>query len=489
VHRLPVVDGDGILVGIVSRSDLLKTYLCPDSEIRCDVLTAMAAAGLIGEHDGIAVTVEEGIVDITGAFLRRSTVDDLIRTVRSIDGVVSARVKSATRCRAGAPRGPKIGRDQKSVVRIVTVTDAVGVEPNIAAPEPSISAPESSGPDHQDLLQFFYQCPIGLIEVDNQGVVARINPAAVRMPASAAPVDSLTEVRTLLGRWFGLSAAQQRLLIACGAGAGLGCVYNVPLGGAFFTAEILVGSVSVATMLPALACSSIATITAWVYLPNRATYLDVPSYHLSATFLTWSVVAGPLIGLGAAAYIRVIGWLSHHRLTGIASLFAPLVAFGVLGVIGIAYPQLFGNGQDMAHDAFLGRGALALLLALAVLKPAVTALCLAGGASGGLFTPVLSTGAVLGGGLGLLWSHAWPGTPVGAYAIVGAAAMIGCAIQAPITGLALVLELTHSGFGLMPAMILATVVSTAVVRYIDGYSIYSARLPAQASPMASPTMT
>ena len=83
----------------------------------------------------------------------------------------------------------------------------------------------------------------------------------------------------------------------------------------------------------------------------------------------------------------------------------------------------------------------------------------------------------------------WPGTPVGAYAMVGAAAMIGCAIQAPITGLALVLELTHSGFGLMPAMILATVVSTAVVRYIDGYSIYSARLPAHASPMASPTMT
>lgn len=293
----------------------------------------------------------------------------------------------------------------------------------------------------------------------------------------------------LLGRWFGLSAAQRRLLIACGGGAGLGCVYNAPLAGAFFTAEILIGSVSVATILPALACSSIATMTAWVYLPNRATYLDVPDYHLRVALLVWALLAGPLIGLGAAAYIRAIGWLSHHRLTGIASLFAPLVAFGLLGVIGIAYPQLFGNGQDMAHDVFLGRGALALLLALAVLKPAVTALCLAGGASGGLFTPVMSTGAVLGGGLGLLWSHLWPGTPVGAYAMIGAAAMIGCAIQAPITGLALVPELTHSGFGLMPAMILATVVSTAVVRFVDGYSIYSARLPAHAGSMASPTMT
>jgi CIC family chloride channel protein len=259
----------------------------------------------------------------------------------------------------------------------------------------------------------------------------------------------------LLGRWFGLSAAQQRLLIACGGGAGLASVYNVPLGGAFFTA--------------------------WVYLPNRATYLDVPGYHVSATLVVWALLAGPVIGVGAAAYIRVIGWLSHHRITGVAGLFAPLVAFGALGMVGIAYPQLFGNGKDMAHDVFLGGGTIGFLLILAVLKPVVTALCLASGASGGLFTPVMSTGAVLGGGLGLLWSHVWPGTPVGAYAMVGAAAMIGCAMQAPITGLALVLELTHSGFGLMTPMIVATVIATAVVRYLDGYSIYSARLPARAA--------
>jgi len=78
----------------------------------------------------------------------------------------------------------------------------------------------------------------------------------------------------------------------------------------------------------------------------------------------------------------------------------------VLGVIGIRYPQLFGNGQDMARDAFIGGGSLGLLLALFALKPLVTALCLGSGASGGLFTPTLSTGAVLGGFLGLAWNIA-----------------------------------------------------------------------------------
>ena len=281
----------------------------------------------------------------------------------------------------------------------------------------------------------------------------------------------------LLGRRLGLSPAQRRLLIACGGGSGLACVYNVPLGGAVFTAEILCGSVSVATMVPAVACCAVATVTARVYLPDRATYLGVPAYHGGTALLVWAMLAGPVIGVLAAGYVRLVGWLSHHRPTGVAALFAPVLCFGALGLVGIAYPQLFGNGRGMAQDAFLGIGGLGVLLALAILKPAMTALCLASGASGGLFTPVLSTGAVLGAGLGRLWLELWPGTPVGGFALVGAAAMVGCAMQAPITGLVLVLELTHSGFDLMIPMIVATVLATAAVRYIDGYSIYTARLP------------
>ena len=68
----------------------------------------------------------------------------------------------------------------------------------------------------------------------------------------------------------------------------------------------------------------------------------------------------------------------------------------------------------MARDAFLGIGGFSLLLTLFALKPLVTAMCLGSGASGGLFTPTLSTGAVLGGALGIAWNLAWPGSPSGA---------------------------------------------------------------------------
>ena len=281
---------------------------------------------------------------------------------------------------------------------------------------------------------------------------------------------------SVLSSWAHLSPAQRRLLVGCGAGAGLAAVYNVPLGGALFTAEVMCGSLSLSVLLPALACSLIATATSWMYLPLHATYVDIPAFALSAPLMVWALLTGPVVGGISVGYIRLIGWVSHHRVRGTPALFAPLVAFGLLGLVAIAYPQLLGNGKDLAHMVFVGGGTLALLAALWILKPLVTSLCLGSGASGGLFTPTLSTGAALGALLGQAWSLVWPGSPIGAYAMVGASAMIGAAIQAPLSSIVLVLELTHSGFGIAVPIIAATVLATLVSRHLDGHSIYSVRV-------------
>jgi chloride channel protein, CIC family len=93
--------------------------------------------------------------------------------------------------------------------------------------------------------------------------------------------------------WRRESRARQgegRALMACGGGAGLAAVYNVPLGGALFTAEVMMGSVSVPVVLPALACSGIATATAWLYLPDHPTYLDVPGYLFTVPRLVFALL-------------------------------------------------------------------------------------------------------------------------------------------------------------------------------------------------------
>ena len=233
-------------------------------------------------------------------------------------------------------------------------------------------------------------------------------------------------------------------------------------------------------LLPALLCSVVATVVGWVYLPTSATYPGLPAMQLHASQVGYAMVAGPLIGVLAVVLVRLIGRVSHHQLRGRWLLVGPLLAFSALGLLALRFPLLLGNGKDLTHSAFLGtapRGLL-VLLALALLKPLVTVVCLGSGASGGLLTPVLSTGAAIGLLLGLLWQHLWAGGPVQAYAVITAAALLGAATQAPLTALVLLLELTGGATEpVVVPMVLATTLATWVVRQVDGYSIYSARLP------------
>lgn len=308
--------------------------------------------------------------------------------------------------------------------------------------------------------------------------------AGASLGREAAPKLLGAASGSVLARWRTLGPGQRRLLVACGGGAGMAAVYNVPLGGTLITAELLYGSLSLPTVLPALACCGIATTVTWVYLPIGPTYNNIPVYPVAMSHVVFAIVAGPLIGVLSVGYLRLIGWTAFHQVRGRWLLAGPAAAFGVLGVAAAAYPQLLGNGQDLAHRAFITAAGypVALAAALSLLKPLATALCLGSGASGGLFTPTLATGAVLGALLGTGWTQLWPGSPVGGFALISAAAMIGAAMQAPLAGLTLVIELTHTADTLIVPMVITTMLATTVARTLDGYSIYSSRLPARTPP-------
>ncbi len=283
-----------------------------------------------------------------------------------------------------------------------------------------------------------------------------------------------------LGRWFRVPTQQRTLLIACGAGAGLAAVYNVPLAGALFTLEIYLGTVSIGLVLPALLAAGIATAVAWITLPNHAVYSvpHVPNPTLAV--MVFAVLIGPVIGLGSTVYLRSIAWARSHQPKGRLLLVEPLVVFTLLGLLAVKYPLLLGNGIDLAQFAFVGTAGAVMFLALTVLKPVVTTACLRSGAYGGLFTPTLSFGAALGALAGHLWSAAWPGAPDASYVAIAAAAMLAGALKAPITGTAFVLELTRSTAGIMAPIVIAVVGATLVARHLDQRSLYTAHGPAVA---------
>jgi H+/Cl- antiporter ClcA len=272
-----------------------------------------------------------------------------------------------------------------------------------------------------------------------------------------------------------MSDELRRLLVACGAGAGMAAAYGVPLGGALFAIEVLRGVLSLRLILPAIATSLIATAVSWVALPNVPTY-PIPDYPSSVSICVWALLAGPVIGVVAVGFVRAVAWADRHKPRGGRRLVAPVAALGLLGAASIVYPQLLGNGKDASWLAFTGQLGPGLLLALVFLKPAATLICLGSGAPGGLFTPSLTLGALLGGVLGSAWSFVWPGVPEGACAFVGAGAILAATTQGPISAVVLMIELTGEGRTLIVPLLIAVATATLVSRSIEPRSIYDARL-------------
>jgi H+/Cl- antiporter ClcA len=272
-----------------------------------------------------------------------------------------------------------------------------------------------------------------------------------------------------------LSDEQRRLLVACGAGAGMAAAYGVPLGGALFAVEVLRGVLALRLILPALLASAVAAGIAWgIALPNEPTY-QIPSYTLSLSVIGWAAVAGPIAGAVSVGFVRMVAWADRHKPRGTRRLIAPVIGLGLLGAVSIPFPELLGNGKDIAELAFTGQVAPLLLLALFVLKPLATLMCLGTGVPGGLFTPSLAIGALLGGALGAAWSYVWPGAPTGLCAIIGSAAVLAATTHGPLSSVVLVMELTGRDRSFILPMLIAVVLATLIARSMDPRSIYDAR--------------
>jgi chloride channel protein, CIC family len=193
-----------------------------------------------------------------------------------------------------------------------------------------------------------------------------------------APKQAGAVIANVLSDKAALSDEQRRLLVACGAGAGMAAAYGVPLGGALFALEVLRGMLALRLVLPALLTSVIATATAFVVLPDAPTYI-IAGFDSSVTNLALAILVGPIAGLVSVVFVRAIAWADRNRPRRRWRLVAPVLALGLLGLLSISFPQLLGNGKDIAQLAFSDQLPFAFFLVLLILKPAATMLCLGSG--------------------------------------------------------------------------------------------------------------
>jgi H+/Cl- antiporter ClcA len=314
-----------------------------------------------------------------------------------------------------------------------------------------------------------------------------VKPDGFRMPVTSTVVHALLQIVTValgspLGRevapreigavwsdWLacraGLNAAERRIMVACGAGAGLAAVYNVPLGGALFVLEVLLGTFEWSALVPAVVTSVIAAVTAWPALGNEHQY-EVGQLALSEPLVVWSAICGPLFGIAAWGFTRLTEE-AHARAPKDRRLpMFSLLNFAAIGVLVMVFPQLAGNGKGAATLSFDSDLTVALAATLLVLKVAIEVSSLRAGAEGGLLTPGLTNGALIAVVLGGIWNMLWPGTPPGAYAIVGAAAFLAASMQMPLTALVLMVEFTRVNHDFIIPMLLCIAGSVSTFKWM-----------------------
>ena len=259
-----------------------------------------------------------------------------------------------------------------------------------------------------------------------------------------------------VGKIAGRGSSDRRVLLAAGAGAGLAVAFNAPIAGAIFVLEELVGRFDTRIAIAALGASTTAILVARLFLG------DAPDFQVAAVAYpaaaTWPlfVALGAIAGLTATLYNRtLLGAISVAQRLGHwpVELRAAVIGAAV-GALAWLAPGLVGGGDQITQRALSGEAILTVIPLAFLLRFGLGAVSYAAATPGGLFAPMLVLGVQLGLFFGAICRIAFPdvGIEPGAFAVVGMAAFFTGVVQAPVTGIVLVVEMTAAFTTFLPML-------------------------------------
>ncbi|MDE2081583.1 MAG: ClcB-like voltage-gated chloride channel protein [Burkholderiales bacterium] len=279
---------------------------------------------------------------------------------------------------------------------------------------------------------------------------------------------------SLIGRWRRAPVPRRRLLVACGAAAGVATAYHAPIASALFVAEIVLHSLALESIGPLLVAAVAAHLVAVALTPAE------PLYRLTAfvgpdgaaTLLLASI--GIVAGLAAPVFLWVLdrGHALFRRWP--APLWQRLGVGGlIVGALSLASPGVWGNGYSVIAQILHGGWVWQALLLVLVLKVVAVAATTGSGAVGGVFTPTLFVGAAAGALCATALHTLWPGAPgAAALAAVGMGAFLAACTHAPLMSVLMIFEMTEN-YGVVVPSMLACVLAYSISRTLRRDSIYS----------------
>jgi CIC family chloride channel protein len=281
-----------------------------------------------------------------------------------------------------------------------------------------------------------------------------------------------------IGQWLKLPDDTVRVLVACGAAGGIAATFNAPIAGVFFALEIILGRVVTRRFAYVVISAVVADFLAQVFLGNARAFA-IPTFGMASNWeFSFYVVLGILSGLAALAFIYLLYKCEDlFDFLKMPEYLKPALGGLAIGAIGLYSGDLFGVGYGGITKALSGEWVTGTLLLMGLLKLVATSLTLGSGGSGGIFAPSLFIGAMLGTAVGSTFGKFFPSItgPIGAYGVVGMAAVFAGATRAPFTAIVIIFEMTRDYAIILPLMA-AVVISTVLTRAFRRETIYTMKL-------------
>lgn len=278
-----------------------------------------------------------------------------------------------------------------------------------------------------------------------------------------------------VARWLRFGPSFSRTLLGCGVAAAIATAFNAPIAGVFFALELVIGHYGLGAFAPVVIASLVGTIVVRVHIGDHPAFDIDPQAVVSF----WEVPGFLLLGaVAAGAAIMLMGGIALvqrlHETARIPDWLRPALGGAGLGLIALVFPEVLGVGYQATETALGAMAEQAELLALLVIaKTAATALCHGSGFGGGMFSPSLTVGALVGGLFGSLATAAFPGlaSSLSVYALLGMGAVAASVLGAPISTVIIIFEMT-TDYGITFALMGTVAVASLVTHGLWGRSYF-----------------
>ncbi len=267
-------------------------------------------------------------------------------------------------------------------------------------------------------------------------------------------------IGSLVGQLFHMTAAERKVLLACGAGAGMSATFNTPIAGVILAIELLLFEFKSRSFIPLVIASTLATTVHFALL-GRGPMFQVAQVDFGVPrSLPYYLILGLICGLAAVVFTKALYWVEDQfEKLSLDQLWWPAIGAAALGVIGFFVPRVLGVGYDTISDILNSRLTLELLVLVMIFKAVALVISLGSGTSGGLLAPMFMASAALGSVFATGVNRLVPGAHLapGAFALVAMGAVFGAASRATFTFIIFAFEITRDYNSILPLMLVCVI--------------------------------